>query len=162
MRFQGQPAVSPSPSGALYSYLLRSFPPEEAARFALLILGVLFVEFMLILSWRIRGSEGLLRACAGIALVYVLVASAEYWPWYTAFPLALLALAPRGICLFAAVAISLCSWLVAPVSVFYTRGIVSVDTAVIFKMAVGVTLPLAMVLILYLWQWRRRGESVKE
>ncbi|MDQ3236686.1 MAG: hypothetical protein M3Q54_03985 [Actinomycetota bacterium] len=162
VRFQGQPAVSPSPSGLLYSYLLRSFPPEEAARFALLILGVLFVEFVLILSWRIRGSEGLLRACAGIALVYVLVASAEYWPWYTAFPLALLALAPRGICLFAAVAISLCSRLVAPVSVFYTRGIVSVDTAVIFKMAVGVTLPLAMVLILYLWQWRRRGESVKE
>jgi len=162
VRFQGQPAISPSPSGLLYSYLLRSFSPDEAARFALLILGVLFVEFVLILSWRIRGFNGLLQACAGIALAYVLVASAEYWPWYAAFPLALLALAPRGIFLFAAVVISLCSRLVAPVSVLLTRGVISVETAVISKMAIGVTLPLATVALLYLWRWRRRGMPVKE
>lgn len=162
VRFQGQPAISPSPSGWLYSYLLRAFPPDEAARFALLILGVLFVEFVLVVSWRARGPEGLLRACASIALVYVLVASTEYWSWYASFPLALLALAPRGIFLFAAVVISVGSRLVAPVSVLFTKGVVSGETAVIAKMTFGVTIPLAVTLILCLWNWRRRSTSAKE
>src|SRR3712207_1523871 len=81
LRLQTQPLISPSPSGWLYWYLLHALPPEEAARITLRVLAGVLVASVLVLSLRARDADGLFRACAGIAPVYVLGVATPYWPW---------------------------------------------------------------------------------
>ena len=148
VRLQGQPLLSPSPSGILYRYLWIVYPQGDAARLTLRVLAGAFVVFVLIASWRARDAAGLLGACASIALAYVLVVSTHYWPWYACLPLALMALRPRGIFLLAALALTLCSRLVAPLSTLFTNGFIDSGFALDLKMGVGVTAPLAILLLL--------------
>ncbi|HET7272771.1 MAG TPA: hypothetical protein VFI90_16995 [Rubrobacter sp.] len=155
VRLQGQPLYSSSPSGLLYLYLSFAFPQGEAARLTLRALAGAFVIFVLISSWRVRDAVGLLGACAGIALAYVLVVSAHYWPWYVSMPLALMALRPGWVFLPAALVLSLCSRLVAPLSTLFTNGFMDAGTALNLKMAVGVTTPLVILLLLCLLRWFR-------
>ncbi len=162
VRLQGQPLVSPSPSGWLYWYLLHALPPREAAQITLRVLTGVFAAFVLVASWRARDATGLFRACAGIALVYVLVISSHYWPWYASLPLALVALVPRGILLPTVLVLTLCSRLVAPISTLFTNGFLGVDVALDLKMSVGVTVPLEVLLLLGLWRWIRRTTSAKQ
>ncbi len=159
VRLQGQPLVSPSPAGGLYWYLLHAYPPGEAARLTLRILAGMFATFVLVASWRARDAAGLFGACASIALAYVLVVSAHYWPWYASLPLALVALAPRGVFLPAAIVLTLCSRLVAPVSTLFTNGFMSSGVALQIKMLVGVTVPLAFLLVLCLGLWLREKRA---
>jgi len=161
VRLQGQPFVSSTPSGVLFWSLLHSYPPEEAARLTLLVLAAVFAAFVLAASWRARDAAGLFGACASIALGYVLVVSAHYWPWYASLPLALVALVPRGIFLPAALALTLCSRLVAPVSTLFTNGFLSAGVALEIKMSVGVTVPLAVLLLLCSWRWFRGDAPAK-
>jgi alpha-1,6-mannosyltransferase len=162
VRLQGQPLVSPSPSGAVYWSLSRLYPAEEAARLTLRVLAGVFAASVLVLSWRARDAAGLFRASAGIALVYVLVVTTHYWPWYASLPLALVALTPRGVLLPAALALTLCSRLVAPVSTLFTNGFLGAGVALGIKMSIGVTLPLAFLLLLCSWSWLRRNAAAKE
>ena len=163
VRLQGQPLVSPTPSGWLYSYLGRGLPAAEAARMTVRVLAVLFVAFVLVASWRARDAAGLFGACAGIALFYVLVVSTHYWPWYACLPLALAALAPaRGVLLPAVLVLTLCSRLVAPTSTLLTNGFLEPGAALYVKTAVGVTVPLVAVLLLCSWRLLRRGPPAKD
>ncbi len=162
VRLQGQPLVSPTPSGWLYWYILHAYPPEEAGPLTLRVLAGVFVAFVLILSWRARDAAGLFRACASIALVYVLVVSTQYWPWYASLPLALVALVPRGVFLPTALVLTLCSRLVAPTSTLFTNGFLGADASFDLKMSVGVTVPLAVLLVLCLRRWRWSEESTKD
>ncbi len=162
VRLQGQPLVSPTPSGWLYSSLGRWFPAAEAARLTLRVLAVLFVVFVLAASWRARDADGLFVVCASIALFYVLVVSTHYWPWYAGLPLALAALAPRGLLLPAALVLTLCSRLVAPTSTLLTNGFLGPGAALYVKTAVGVTAPLVALLLLCAWRLLRRDPPAKE
>ncbi|MDQ4127296.1 MAG: glycosyltransferase 87 family protein [Actinomycetota bacterium] len=162
VRLQGQPLVSPSPSGGLYWYLLQTLPPAEAAQFTLWALAGAFAAFVLVVSWRARDAAGLLGACASIALAYVLVVSGHYWPWYASLPLALVALVPRGIFLPTALVLTLCSRLVAPMSTLLTNGFLDAGVALQLKMSVGVTVPLAVLLLLCLRRWLRRKAPAKD
>ena len=162
LRLQTQPLVSPSPSGWLYWYLLHALPPAEAARITLRALAGVLVASVLALSLRARDAIGLFRACAGIALVYVLVVSTHYWPWYASLPLALVALVPRGVFLPAVLILSLCSRLVAPISTLYTNGFLDAGVALNLKMSVGVTAPLVVLLFLCLGRWLREESSPKD
>jgi hypothetical protein len=150
VRLQGQPLYSPSPSGLLYQYLSLAYPQGEPARLTLRLLAGAFVVFVLGASWRVRDAAGLLGACASIALAYVLVVSTQYWPWYVSLPLALMALRPGGIFLPAALALTLCSRLVAPISTLFTNGFIKAGFAVDLKMTVGVMVPLVILLFLCL------------
>lgn len=150
VRLQGQPLYSPSPSGLLYRYLSLAYPQGEAARLTVRVLAGVFVVFVLIESWRVRDAAELLEACASIALAYVLVVSAHYWPWYAGLPLALMALRPGGAFLPAALALTLCSRLVAPLSTLFTNGFIKSGFALDLKMTVGVTVPLTILLFLCL------------
>lgn len=52
---------------------------------------------MIYVLWRsrdVRDGVTLLATCARIAIVYLLIASPLFYPWYTILPIALLALAP--------------------------------------------------------------------
>lgn len=162
VRLQSQPLVSPSPSGGLYWYLLQALPPGEAARLTLRVLAGAFAAFVLVVSWRARDAAGLLGACASIALVYVLVVSTHYWPWYASLPLALVALVPRGIFLPTALVLTLCSRLVAPMSTLLTNGFLGAGVALQLKMSVGVTVPLAVLLVLCLRRWLWREAPAKD
>ncbi len=148
VRLQGQPLVSPTPSGGLYWCLSLVQTPEEAARLTLRVLAGVFAASVLVASWRARDAAGLFQACASIALVYVLVVSTHYWPWYASLPLALVALAPRGVLLPTALVLTLCSRLVAPISPLFTNDFVGAGVALDIKMSGGVTLPLAILLVL--------------
>ena len=162
VRLQGQPLVSPTPSGWLYSYLAGWFPGAEAARLTLRVMAVLFAAFVLAASWRARDAAGLFGACASIALFYVLVVSTHYWPWYASLPLALAALVPRGVFLPAVLLLTLCSRLVAPTSTLLTNGFLGAGAALYVKTAVGVTVPLVAVLLLCSWRLLRGEPAAKE
>ena len=116
----------------------------------------------MIASWRARDAAGLLSACASIALAYMLVVSAHYWPWYASLPLALMALRPGGIFLPAALALTLCSRLVAPLSTLLTNGFIDPGSALDLKMAIGVMMPLVILLLLCLARWFQRHAPTKE
>jgi hypothetical protein len=74
----------------------------------------LFALFLLVWTSRVSNPESLVRVCAEIALVYALLGSASYWPWYATLPLALLVLWPdsRGFALILVLAV--CGELDAP------------------------------------------------
>ena len=152
---QGLPFLAPTPSGILYWLLLQYFPPEAASTLTLRILGVLFVAFVVAAGWRARDAAGLLRACAAISLVYLLVVSAGTWPWYAALPLALLALTPRGIFLPLALIVTFTSRLVAPFSNLVNNRFAGWNDLIEIATVVSVTLPLAILLPLCVLHWRR-------
>lgn len=155
VRQQGLPFLAPTPSGILYWLLLHVSPPQEAAVLTLRILGVLFLAFVLIAGWRARDAAGLLRACAAISLVYLLVVSAGTWPWYAALPLALVALTPRGIFLPMALVVTFTSRLVAPFSNLVNNRFAGWSSLIEIATVVSVTLPLAILLPLCVLHWRR-------
>ena len=162
VRLQGQPLVSPTPSGWLYSSLGRLFPAAGAASLTLRVLAISFAAFVLAASWWARDATGLFGACAAIALFYVVVVSGHYWPWYASLPLALAALTPRGeVLLPAALVLTLCSRLVAPVSTLFTNGFMDAGSALYLKTAVGVTAPLVVLLGLLAWRLLRREPAAK-
>ncbi len=152
---QGLPFLAPTPSGILYWLLLQYFPPGAASALTLRILGVLFVAFVVAAGWRARDAAGLLRACAAISLVYLLVVSAGTWPWYAALPLALLALTPRGIFLPLALIVTFTSRLVAPFSNLVNNRFAGWSDLIEIATVVSVTLPLAILLPLCVLHWRR-------
>jgi hypothetical protein len=146
LRQQGLPFLAPTPSGILYWLLLHAAPPEQAAALTLRILGVLFLLFVLVAGWRARDAAGLLRACAAISLVYLLVVSAGTWPWYAALPLALAALTPRGVFLPMALVVTFTSRLVAPFSNLVNNRFAGWNDLIDVATVVSVTLPLAVLL----------------
>ncbi len=117
-----------------------------------------FAIFALFTGWRVRDAEGLLRLCAGIALVYVLLASPVYWPWYAILPLALLALLPYGPFIRIALVLSFGARLGAPLEVLANRGFITLRASHAITAAVGVVLPLLTCLLLAVREWRRMGD----
>jgi len=154
---QGLPFLAPTPSGILYWLVLQAVPPEVAAGLTLRIMGVLFLIFVFVAGWRARDAAGLLRACAAISLVYLLVVSAGTWPWYAALPLALMALTPRGLFLPMALVVTFTSRLVAPFSNLVNNRFAGWNDLIEVAAAVSVTLPLAILLPLYVLY--RRGPA---
>jgi alpha-1,6-mannosyltransferase len=82
-----------------------------------------FVVFLGRTAASVTGMDHLLRACASVSLVYVLLVSPAYWPWYAVMPAALLALVPSRPALLLLLAISVGSRLVAPLDMLYVHGV---------------------------------------
>lgn len=162
VRQQGLPFLAPTPSGILYWLLLHAYPPGDAADLTLRVLGVLFLLFVVAAGWRARDAAGLLRACAWISLVYLLVASAGTWPWYAALPLALMALTPRGVFLPMALVVTFTSRLVAPFSNLVNNRFAGWDDLINVATVVSVTLPLAILLPLCVLHWSRASGADKD
>jgi hypothetical protein len=119
------------------------------------LVSVATVAAVLAASLRIRNSEDLIKTCAGITLLYLLVAAPGYWPWHACLPVALMALTPHGIWLRMILILSGCARLVAPFSILREHGFVRGHLVQAAMTGLGTALPLAILLLL-LWQHRGR------
>ena len=161
VRQQGEPHGAASTAGALYLVLAHSPLRGVAGPLTSVALDGLFGIYVLLVSWRVRGAEDLLRACAGIAVVYLLVALPVYWPWYVALPLALLALAPHGAHLWMMLILSCTARLAAPLEVIDNRGFLLPGISLFGTDVIAVGLPLLAVVLLIIREWRRQRRIVR-
>ena len=161
VRQQGLPFAAPTPNGVLYWLLSGIFSPETSSALTLQLLALAFVGFAVAAGWRARDAAGLLRGCAWISALYLLVVSAGTWPWYAALPLALMALTPRGVFLPMALVLTFCSRLTAPASNLVNNGFAGWETLMPIATTVSVTVPLAVLLPLLALQ-RSRSEGSKK
>jgi alpha-1,6-mannosyltransferase len=159
LRESAERSFVPSTSGAVFHALSAALSDEAAARATGLALGGAFAAYVLVRSAGVRDVPSLLRACAGTAVVYTLVAAPIYWPWYPALAVALLALSPGVWSLALIVALSLGSRLVAPLEVIRENGFLPWSFQVWVTTAVAVAAPL-LVFVLGGWAQRRtRGRD---
>jgi hypothetical protein len=84
----------------------------------------------------------LVRACAAIALTFVLAAAPVYWPWYVMMPIALLALAGEFSLI---IVLTATSRIVAPLNLIRVQGGVSLTTEVWLTTVIALYLPLAYI-----------------
>ncbi len=160
VREHSRPSFLASTSVALMWFLQRTLSEPDAAEWTRRILGAIFAIYLLIACLSVRDAASFLQACAGIALVYVLVASPGYWPWYAALPLALMALVPHGTFRWMIFVLPFCSRLVAPIDDMAVNGFTTWNVEVWSTTAVGVALPLVIFLLLSAWQSFRPGRSL--
>jgi hypothetical protein len=150
----GRPAVQASLQGTFMWALLHSPIKAQAAQVTSLLFAGIFGLYTLVTSWRVRDTESLLKGCAGIALIYVLVGSAQYQPWYVVLPLALMALSPRGVFRWMIPVLALCAQLVAPLDTIYLNGLLSFNVTALCTTAIATVLPLALFVLLAAPRWR--------
>ena len=163
VREQGRPSFYASTLVPLLVFLQRTREETAAAQLSLLILGGIFALFTLVTSLRVHDDDSLLRACASIALAYLLLASPTYWPWYAALPLALMALTPHGVFRWMIFVLTFCSRVVAPIDDIAVNGFL--DSVFRYRHPAGawgievwsttiiaLLIPLAFVLGLCAWQ----------
>lgn len=84
----------------------------------------------------------LLRAAAAVSVVYVLLASPSYWPWYAVLPVALLALVPGRRSVILLFAMSLGSRLAAPLDVMFVAEAISRFAYLLLTWLFGIGMPL--------------------
>jgi len=89
-----------------------------------------------------RTMRDLVRACAAIALMFVLLAAPVYWAWYVVMPIALLALAGD---VSLVIVLTATSRIVAPLNLIRQGGGFSVTTEVWLTTVVALWLPLAYI-----------------
>jgi alpha-1,6-mannosyltransferase len=120
---------------------LLHFGPQ-ADKLTFFILKGIFCFYVLFATVRTIDKKSLLRSCANIALVYLLVASPFYWPWYTILPLALMASSPSGNFQLMSIVLTFCSRLVAPIDIITTNGFMPPRLGMLITILVGILLPL--------------------
>ncbi|OWY65022.1 hypothetical protein B7486_44175 [cyanobacterium TDX16] len=135
----------------LSSSLQYSHSQAEAAQLATQILRGIFSIYLLIASLGVRDRHSLLKTFANIALVYLLVASPEYWPWYASIPLALMALSPHGTFGWTIFVLTFCSRLVAPLELMMSNGFMTKEVKEWNSALIALALPLAIFLVLSTW-----------
>ncbi|MDZ4877571.1 MAG: hypothetical protein CLLPBCKN_007006 [Chroococcidiopsis cubana SAG 39.79] len=165
--FRGVQAASQAQFAAstrmlLSGYLQYLHPQAEAAQLATQILRGIFSIYLLIASLEVRDRQSLLKTFANIALVYLLVASPEYWPWYASTPLALMALSPHGTFYWMLFVLTFCSRLVAPLELMMTNGFMTKEVKEWNSALVALALPLLIFLVLSTWstvssRWNTRN-----
>jgi alpha-1,6-mannosyltransferase len=117
---------------------------SQADKLTFLILKGIFSIYLLFTMIKTVDKNSLLRACANISLVYLLVASPFYWPWYTILPLALMALSPAGNFQLMSIVLTFCSRLVAPIDIITTNAFMPPQLGMLMTIVVGILLPLAV------------------
>lgn len=160
VREQGRQNFLASTPVTLYMYFQRTRSEPEASRLAAVIADGVFGLLVVIASLQVRDAATLLRACGRIALVFVLIASPSYWPWYVILPIALMALSPQGSFIAMSVVLAFCSRLVAPIDDMVVNGFSTWNAEVWSTTAIGLLLPLLIYLVLSATLWalgRARG-----
>jgi alpha-1,6-mannosyltransferase len=127
---------------------------------AQIFVALILVAAAIVVSARVRDPSDMLRACAWIALAYVLVASPYYWPWHATLPVALMALSPRGPFLWTIVALAAGSRLAAPLDDMFVNGFISLRSAAALTYVLGIGLPLLLVCATALLATREAGSPL--
>jgi len=105
--------------------------------------GLVTIAAVLRASIEAHSYETLLRGCAVIAALYVLVSSPLYWAWYVMLPVALLAVAGDAPLVLM---ITVGSRLVAPLDVIRLTGAFRWSTEVWLTTVIGLWVPLAFII----------------
>jgi hypothetical protein len=148
------PTGSASPSGAI-DWILRHLPLSSAtARITMASVSLPVLAFIAWISLKVRDARSLARAFAWTSVAYVLVASPDYWPWYTCMPVALLIVADTDRYLGLILMMSVVARLGAPLDLLRDHGLLTMEQSKGGATGLGTTLPLVMVLIWLVWRGR--------
>jgi alpha-1,6-mannosyltransferase len=128
-------------SGVLFAMLSRIAGPGPAGVMTPLLVGGVLLVTVLVLSARAIDEKRLIGSCATICLVYVLVASPRFWPWYVILPVALLCATGTRQALLLVVILTCGARLIAPVNLIYRVNAIDWPTAVWISTVVGVWIP---------------------
>jgi hypothetical protein len=148
LRAHGRPSVLQSTPGALLFYLQNSIRYDIAVRLLSLMCGAAFGAYVLLAALRIHDERSLLRACGGIAVVYLVLAPG-YWPWYVVMPVALLALVPDRGAVAVVMAFTFCARLAAPIDTIRRNGFYSWTDEVVITTIIGLWLPATVYLVVF-------------
>ena len=151
---RGEPISSASPFGIIDWVLRRSPLASHAGPLTVVVATLPLLAIGAWVSLRVKDLLGLARAFAAIALTYVLVASPDYWPWYSCLPVALLIAADTSM-FWLVMLMSVMARLCAPLDLIRDHGFVGMHVAKGALTGLGTTLPLLALAIGYLRQWRR-------
>jgi len=119
---RGQPMSSASPFGAVNWVLRRSPLAAHAGPLTLALVTLPLLGFIAWISLRVKDAVGLARAFAWISVVYALLTSPDYWPWYVCMPVALLIMADVGELLWLIMLLSITARLCAPLDLIRDHG----------------------------------------
>lgn len=131
-------------------------PSADAAVRAVLTLA--FLAVVVLVSVRVRDAQSALRACAWIALAYVLVATPYFWPWHAALPIALMALRPDGFRL-TLVTLGAGSRLAAPLDDMFANGFIPLRAEATMTFILAIGLPLLVLAVAALRNRQTGGTS---
>jgi hypothetical protein len=148
---QGQPLSSASLLGVINWSLRRSAFAPVAGPLTAALVSIPTIAFVLWMSLRVRDAASLARAFAWIAVVYLLVASPAYWPWYAALPVTLLIAADTQRFLWIMIMLCVVARVVAPLDLLQLQGVLSMPLAKGAMTGLGSLLPL---LVLVAWYVR--------
>jgi uncharacterized membrane protein len=138
-------SVGSTPTAILW--LTSHAVPHGAARIATtVIVWAAFLAYAGRETARARGRITVLSVTAYVALVYFLVVSADYWPWYMLLPIALLALnAYDSRVLVLLVGVTVSALLVAPLDdLAHSSSGLTIRDQSIATFLIGVMIPLAL------------------
>lgn len=161
LRIMGQPGPWPTVTGLVYRYVERSWPGIDPGAVATILVSGGFVLGALRIASGVRDERSLLLALARTALVFVLVASPVFYPWYAVLPIALVALVPETPLLIVAVALTATSRIVAPL-VDLRTAFEPIPTAAYTMTTVGLFACIAIAVALWLrsvWAWAGAGDE---
>jgi alpha-1,6-mannosyltransferase len=161
LRIMGQPGPWPTLTGLVYRAVERTLPWLDPGVIATLLVSAGFFIAALRIAAGVRDDRSLLRALALTALLFVLVASPVFYPWYAVLPIALVALVPERPLLIVIVALTATSRLVAPL-VDLRPAFDPVPTAAYTATIAGLSICIALATALWLrsvWTWAAGGDD---
>ena len=156
---RGAPASSASPMGGINFFLRRS---EFATYAGAISLSVIMLPFFLLvawLSWQSKDAAGLGRAFAWISVMYVVMASPDFWPWYVCMPIALIAASEPRRLLWLVLLLSIPARFCSTLNLLYDHGYISNIAARAPTTALSTTLPLILILVWVYWRSKSMGPS---
>jgi hypothetical protein len=155
---RAEPISSASPFGIIDWVLRRSPLASRAGSLTKLVATLPLVGVAAWVSWRVQDAKGLARAFAAIALAYVLVASPDYWPWYSCLPVALLVAADIEGLFWLVMLMSIIARLCAPLDLIRDHGFVGMHVAKGALTGLGTTVPLVALAVWFV-RGRRRATA---
>lgn len=148
VRLTGQLGHTGSTPTLLMHGLSRVVPSSDAT---VLVTAITMAGLAAWLWWQAKkviDSPTLLQACAAVAVVYMLVASPSFWPWYALLPVALMVLVPKTTFLAVLLAVSIGARLVAPLAALYVAEVIDRGSFLLTTWTTAVGLPLVILGIL--------------
>jgi hypothetical protein len=106
-------------------------------------------------SWRVRDARELTRAWAWASVIFLLVSSPDYWPWYATMPIALMCAADSEEFLWLVLLLSITGRVAAPSELVHDRGYFGIKASKAIITGIGSFLPLALLCLRQWRQWRR-------
>jgi alpha-1,6-mannosyltransferase len=109
--------------------------------------GMVMLASLVCVLWqarRVTGRSEFLRAAAVVWLLYTLVISPTYWPWYATTAVALLVLVPERPFVTMVFAVSFAARLAAPLVMVYVHGLISRPLFLGSVWVIGVLMPLVV------------------